>query len=91
MVSISVTVMCVIRLGVKSHMVIHQGIHSAEYSSCGVWSTAFTAERNLLNLPWFFLTFEHFFDVDDDDDSCNLNKMIINSLFFVCTDVSYFC
>jgi hypothetical protein len=30
MVSISSTVMCVIRLAVKSHMVILQGIHSGE-------------------------------------------------------------
>ena len=30
MVSISITLMCVIRLGVKSHMVRHPGIHSDE-------------------------------------------------------------
>jgi len=40
----------------------------------------------------FFLTFENFFDVDDDDDdACNLNKMMINSLLIVCTNVSHFC
>lgn len=30
MVSISITVMCVIRLAVKSHMVNHQGVRSGE-------------------------------------------------------------
>jgi hypothetical protein len=46
-----------------------------------------------------FLTFENFFhdveddddDDDDDDDAWNLNKIIINFLFIVWTDVSYFC
>jgi len=30
MVSISITVMCVIRLALKSHVLRHQGIHSGE-------------------------------------------------------------
>ena len=40
------------------------------------------------------IIFEHlkfFFDLDDDDDACNLNKMMINSIFIVCTFVPYFC
>jgi len=54
------------------------------YRSCGVCRTAFSDERNLLNLPSMI-----FFYILDDDDAAayNLKKMMINSVFILCTDI----
>jgi hypothetical protein len=54
-----------------------------------VRSTAFSEEMNPLNPPCmiFFLIIK-FFNLDDA--AYNLNKMMINSLFIVYDNVSYF-
>ena len=86
MVSICITVMCVFRLDLTSHLLYHQGVRNGVYSSCGVRSTTFTEERNMLNLRSIvFFTFYVCFDVDDGA-TCNLNKMMINSRIIVCTN-----
>jgi hypothetical protein len=59
------------------------------YSSCGVCCAAFSDERNLLNLPSmiFFI-----FDILDGDDAAyNLEKMAIDAVFILWTDVFHFC
>ena len=53
-------------------------------------STAFSDERNLLNLPpmIFFCILD---DDDDDDAAYNLEKMTIDAVFILWTDVFHFC
>ena len=90
MVSISVTVMCVIRLAVNSHMVIKAYIVvSVQFLWCVQYSIH-CREEPFEPTMIFFSGILTFFGVDAAA-VYNLKKMAINSVFILCTDVSHFC
>jgi len=65
-------------------------VMSVQFLRCVQYSVQ-CREEPFESLMTFLLTLENIFDVGDDDDACNLNKIMINSLFILCTDVSHFC